>query len=1007
MKKLILLLFLFASLHSFAQFPNTTTLGNSSTLQKANGAYGSVLGYVFAGSYGDTTAANLSFIKNVPGIVIRVVDDLWLRNNTATAWNKIGSIGSIDTTNITNFSVKVRSLFSGTAPINYSNGAFSLSNLDSTKIPTLHSEAYYNTKYGSGSGGSISQTANQLVVGTGSSVTSYQDLKYRDSLAKLTVGVDKTLSGSVVTIGNSITYGSYADPITLGYAPFLAKYFNANIVNLGESGAVIDYIITNWSLIPQYADSIKYITLMWGTNEAITSYDTATYRLRWNKIIDSLQSDKGYPLSKIVILGSPYLLPTYDIRPYAFIDSSVAAIKGVKFVENYRFMVENGKDSLMYSDLIHPNTVGHALLWSHIVNSIGDTLTGNGEFRNSVNVNNTLTSKQVITTIINTVASKGYMATFGIGNFTNAYMDNLHVKVVDDSLNFFNVTSALNRILLYDDGTPNGQAVNGITNTGKTALTAISGQEILFGIGKNAYTITSSNASVVINLNGLLAQSNAPHLNIKDNTPGHEQEFSWQIGGGSLGYNTLGLVDINNGAVRMEVNGSGVVKFNHYTPSVQRIAVFNTNGTLDTLSGGLSTSGTPGRFALFDQSTGALTDDANINYSTNRVNFRNDTLTVGPTTNNLKIIRESVLPTTSFSNTGGTGNRSSSITVTTTLGTGGADGTIGILVDGDLTAGAGTYFSGETTSGKVIKFDFGSGASKFIDTLRWKQQDASGQGTWKPQGSTDNSTWDDIGSNQTLGGATTSYIAMSPTGGYRYYRLLGVSGSTSNSPYLYEAEFKIADASAGSSEMKLQTYKSGVPSGELPLNPDGGTVKIGSTPAGSSSDSVLVKYSDGTIKAVSQSSIGGSTSPIQILDVQYTTQQNSGSSETTLYTFTLPSNQMASDGDRLEIKYSGVFTSPTSAILRFKFGGNSRTIPTVTANEEFSMTADFIRTGTTTARVRYTVMGAFDKVIDVQTYDITSLDFTTTNTILLTGQDASTGQIVAKTSTITYYHYTP
>lgn len=96
MKKIFLLVFLFAALYSRAQFPVTVTSGNSSTLQKANGAFGAMLGYVFAGSYGDTTAANLSFIKNVPGILIRTGDDLWLRNSTATAWVNKGGGSLVD-----------------------------------------------------------------------------------------------------------------------------------------------------------------------------------------------------------------------------------------------------------------------------------------------------------------------------------------------------------------------------------------------------------------------------------------------------------------------------------------------------------------------------------------------------------------------------------------------------------------------------------------------------------------------------------------------------------------------------------------------------------------------------------------------------------------------------------------------------------------------------------------------------------------------------------------------
>jgi hypothetical protein len=97
MKKIFLGIFLVSALISKAQFPSTITSGNSSTLQKASGAFGGVLGYVFAGSYGDTTAANLSFIKNVPGIVIRNVDTLWQRNNLATEWLRIGGTGGTET----------------------------------------------------------------------------------------------------------------------------------------------------------------------------------------------------------------------------------------------------------------------------------------------------------------------------------------------------------------------------------------------------------------------------------------------------------------------------------------------------------------------------------------------------------------------------------------------------------------------------------------------------------------------------------------------------------------------------------------------------------------------------------------------------------------------------------------------------------------------------------------------------------------------------------------------
>lgn len=92
MKKIFFLVFLLSALISKAQYPITITSGNTSTLQKSWGSYGGNLGYVFTGSFGDTTAANLSFIKNVPGQLIRVGDTLWMRNSATTKWLKQGGL---------------------------------------------------------------------------------------------------------------------------------------------------------------------------------------------------------------------------------------------------------------------------------------------------------------------------------------------------------------------------------------------------------------------------------------------------------------------------------------------------------------------------------------------------------------------------------------------------------------------------------------------------------------------------------------------------------------------------------------------------------------------------------------------------------------------------------------------------------------------------------------------------------------------------------------------------
>jgi hypothetical protein len=92
MKRLfILLAFLFSAIISFAQFPISQSQGSPSTQVYSRGGYGVDSGFVYRTNYADTAAANLGFLDNIPGIVIRTGSTLWLRNQAATAWVEIGS----------------------------------------------------------------------------------------------------------------------------------------------------------------------------------------------------------------------------------------------------------------------------------------------------------------------------------------------------------------------------------------------------------------------------------------------------------------------------------------------------------------------------------------------------------------------------------------------------------------------------------------------------------------------------------------------------------------------------------------------------------------------------------------------------------------------------------------------------------------------------------------------------------------------------------------------------
>src|SRR6188768_390954 len=92
----------------------------------------------------------------------------------------------------------------------------------------------------------------------------------------------------------------------------------------------------------------------------------------------------------------------------------------------------------------------------------------------------------------------------------------------------------------------------------------------------------------------------------------------------------------------------------------------------------------------------------------------------------------------SYSNIGGTGNRTTTATPTTTATLGG--GSISALVEGTQ---ANSLWFNAGQSGREVKFDFGQ--SRLITEATWYQDSAAAHGTWQWQGSPDNSTWTSIG----------------------------------------------------------------------------------------------------------------------------------------------------------------------------------------------------------------------------------------------------------------------
>lgn len=149
--------------------------------------------------------------------------------------------------------------------------------------------------------------------------------------------------------------------------------------------------------------------------------------------------------------------------------------------------------------------------------------------------------------------------------------------------------------------------------------------------------------------------------------------------------------------------------------------------------------------------------------------------------------------TPDYGNPGGMFDRTATVTATSAVTP--SIGPASKLVDGSRANGE--FLFGNGTSGHALTFDFGSGASKRVIEVKILHESISANhGSWKWQGSNNGTTFTDIGSAFTLGGALiqTDTTLAANAAGYRYYKLLQVSG-TANNFYTNEIEFKIADSS--------------------------------------------------------------------------------------------------------------------------------------------------------------------------------------------------------------------
>ena len=343
-------------------------------------------------------------------------------------------------------------------------------------------------------------------------------------------------------------------------------------------------------------------------------------------------------------------------------------------------------------------------------------------------------------------------------------------------------------------------------------------------------------------------------------------------------------------------------------------------------------------------------------YSSNGVAYLGDSITRLSVTK----VSSGVYPTTSYSNLGGSGDRTGLITTTAHCGVSGGcsiASPANRMVNGDYSS-TNWYLTSSPLadiSTAYIIFDFGS--QKLINEAKsYVSATATTCGTWQWKGSNDNITYTNIGStfNNIQSATTLTHTTLNGnTTPYRYYQIYCVSGSQSGGGYWFQFDFKISSAISNSSLLQTNITNGATAGGNIIMQNTGGNVGI---VEGSPASSLAIlgnlavgstaSYSEATAPtggAVIQGNVGiGVTSPSAKLHAISTTEQfRIGYDASNYINFTTGSTGITTVGGAgsavktIFTNNVGIAgTTPTSALHTTSFGS---AITTKTAN--YTLTA--------------------------------------------------------------------
>ena len=208
----------------------------------------------------------------------------------------------------------------------------------------------------------------------------------------------RTTQDTIYGYGNSIIQGvgaSDGSPFFVQYC----NYVNAFPLDSGVSGMLLTDFQVRLHLIPNWTPHHK-IMLLYETNDYYASTPLSTYLSEYANVINSLEIEKGYADTSIILLfcslsgyTSGSLTPA-GMGPWANSLDSLAGVYGVPHVDLYHYMVDNGGSSLIYLPLTeHPNQAGHNVIADDMILSLNK---GGASFKRPIVAQSIKSGQQLI-----------------------------------------------------------------------------------------------------------------------------------------------------------------------------------------------------------------------------------------------------------------------------------------------------------------------------------------------------------------------------------------------------------------------------------------------------------------------------------------------------------------------------------------------------------------------------------------------------------------------------------